>query len=160
MKKIKNQMMPSKQSLRLCYEGDAALQRVCEPVGKVTAEICDLMDQMMLFLESKPGAAAVAANQLGIFKRLIAVNFCGCRGSFADPVILSEEGSRICIEGCLSYPGRKIRTLRPQRVQIYALNDKGNAVTFFAEGELAKCFCHEIEHLDGRCFLDHAVDFY
>ncbi len=63
-----------------------------------------------------------------------------------------------CIEGCLSFPNRFVKTIRPQKVTIEALDENGKEIMVTGEDELAKCFCHELEHLDGIIFLDKAIE--
>ena len=74
-----------------------------------------------------------------------------------NPEIINQEGEQLCEEGCLSFPDRWAQTRRPNRVTVKALDENGNPVTLTGEGDLAKCFCHELDHLDGIVFLDKAV---
>ena len=62
------------------------------------------------------------------------------------------------MEGCLSFPGRFVKTIRPQRVTVRALNEYGEEIRISGENEMAKCLCHEIGHLDGEIFLDKAIE--
>nr|WP_330398579.1 peptide deformylase [Herbinix luporum] len=63
-----------------------------------------------------------------------------------------------CIEGCISFPNRLVKTIRPQKITIRALNEYGKEIFVTGEDEMAKCFCHELEHLDGEIFLDRAIE--
>ena len=63
-----------------------------------------------------------------------------------------------CIEGCLSFPDRFAKTIRPKKVTVQVLDENGRMITVVGEDEMAKCFCHELEHLDGEIFLDKAVE--
>lgn len=76
-----------------------------------------------------------------------------------NPKIVAVEGAQECVEGCLSFPGRVGKTIRPQCVTIQALDENGKAFEMVGEGELAKCFCHEIDHLNGKLFLDEVIEF-
>ena len=71
---------------------------------------------------------------------------------------LESHGLQECIEGCLSFPDRFAKTIRPYEVTIQALNEYGEEVVITGKGEMAKCFCHELEHLDGKIFLDKAIE--
>ena len=72
------------------------------------------------------------------------------------PVIVERSGEQYEIEGCLSVPGRQGYTHRPMHVKVEALNRAGEKVTLEGEGLLARAFCHEIDHLDGILYIDHA----
>ena len=76
-----------------------------------------------------------------------------------NPRILSAEGTQDCIEGCLSLPGRYGKTVRPQRVIVEALNETGEKITVHGEGDMAKCLCHEVDHLNGIVFWDQVTEF-
>ena len=76
-----------------------------------------------------------------------------------NPKIIAVDGTQECVEGCLSFPGRVGKTIRPQKVTIQALNENGDSFEMTGEGELAKCFCHEIDHLNGKLFLDEVIEF-
>lgn len=74
-----------------------------------------------------------------------------------NPEIIEEKGIQECVEGCLSIPNKYGNTLRPKKVTIKALDENGKEITLTGRGEMAKCFCHEIDHLNGillviRCF--------
>ena len=75
-----------------------------------------------------------------------------------NPQIVASEGEQLCEEGCLSFPDRWVRTRRPQKVTVEALDEHGTPISLTGEGLMAQCFCHELEHLDGIVFLDHAVE--
>nr|WP_095171394.1 MULTISPECIES: peptide deformylase [Blautia] len=101
--------------------------------------------------------AALAANQVGILKRLVVIDYLDQTLKLINPQIIGSSGVQECIEGCLSFPNRFVKTIRPQRVTIRAVNENGEEIILTGEDEMAKCFCHELEHLDGVVFLDKAV---
>lgn len=101
---------------------------------------------------------ALAANQVGILKRLVVIDYCEYVLKLVNPQIIAYSGVQECIEGCLSFPNRFVKTIRPQRVTIQSLNEYGKEVIVTGEDEMAKCFCHELEHLDGEIFLDKAIE--
>ena len=72
--------------------------------------------------------------------------------------LISQSGVQECVEGCLSFPNRFVKTIRPQKVTIQALNEYEEEIIVEGEDEMAKCFCHELEHLDGMIFLDKAIE--
>lgn len=143
----------------LRYEGDAALKKVCKEVGRVDDRIRILLDDMMETLHEFPNGAALAANQVGILKRLVVIDYEDMYLKLVNPKIIGTSGEQECLEGCLSFPKRFGKTIRPQKVTIQALDENGKEIILTGEGEMAKCFCHEIEHLDGEVFIDKVLEF-
>ncbi|MBT9779865.1 peptide deformylase [Clostridium sp. MCC353] len=143
----------------LRYEGDAALKKVCKEVGRVDDRIRILLDDMMETLHEFPNGAALAANQVGILKRLVVIDYEDMYLKLVNPKIIGTSGEQECLEGCLSFPNRFGKTIRPQKVTIQALDENGKEIILTGEGEMAKCFCHEIEHLDGEIFIDKVLEF-
>lgn len=142
------------RQLRL-YE-DESLRKRCKEVKEVNDRIWELLDDMMDTLHSVENGAALAANQVGILKRLVVVDYGEYHLKLVNPVIIEAEGEQECIEACLSFPGKFGKTIRPQKVTVKALNENGEEVVVTGENEMAKCFCHELEHLEGEVFLDKA----
>lgn len=105
-------------------------------------------------LYATPNGAGLSANQVGILKRLIVVDTGNGLLQLVNPSIIDSRGEQECVEGCLSIPGRYGKTRRPQRVVVQALDARGKPLFIPGEGELAKCLCHEIDHLDGILFTD------
>ena len=139
-------------------EGDEALRKRCKEVKTVDERVRALLDDMMDTLHATDGAAALAVNQVGILKRLVVIDYCGYVLKLGNPVIVGRDGDQECLEGCLSFPGRIAKTIRPKSVTVQALDENGEELLLTGEGEMAKCFCHELEHLDGEVFLDKAVE--
>lgn len=96
---------------------------------------------------------------MGVLRRLVVIDFDDKYLKLVNPKIIGSSGIQECIEGCLSYPGRFGKTIRPQLVTIQALDENGEEMILTGEGEMAKCFCHEIGHLDGEVFLDKIIEF-
>ena len=86
------------------------------------------------------------------------IDFNDTRLKLVNPQMISQSGVQECVEGCLSFPNRFVKTIRPQKVTIQALNEYGEEIIVDGEDEMAKCFCHELEHLDGMIFLDKAIE--
>ena len=143
----------------LRYEGDAALKKICKEVKTVDDRIRTLLDDMMDTLHAFPNGAALAANQVGIMKRLVVIDYEDQYLKLVNPKIIGTSGEQECLEGCLSFPERFGKTIRPQTVTIQALDENGKELILTGEGEMAKCFCHEIEHLDGQVFTDKVIEF-
>lgn len=137
---------------------DAALRKTCKAVVVVNDRIRRILDDMMDTLHSTKNGAALAANQVGILWRLVVIDYLGRQLKLVNPEIVEQSGTQECVEGCLSFPDRIAKTIRPQMVTVRALDENGKPVSYTVEDEMAKCFCHELDHLDGIVFLDHAVE--
>ena len=140
------------------YDGDDVLRKKCKEVTEVNDRIRMYLDDMLDTLHATENGAALATNQVGILRRLVVIDYCDMVLKLVNPVIIEKSGTQECVEACLSFPGRCAKTIRPQKVTVKALNEKGEEIIVEGEDEMAKCFCHELEHLDGENFLDHAVE--
>lgn len=140
--------------LQLRYNGDDILRKRCREVETVDDRVRRQLDDMMDTLHATDNGAALAANQVGILRRLVVMDMEGRTLWLVNPRILRSSGTQECIEGCLSLPGRYGKTVRPQKVTVAALDEWGKSLVLTGEGELAKGFCHELDHLDGICFWD------
>ena len=140
------------------YNDDKILRLKCKKVPCIDDKIRQILDDMMDTLHNTENGAALAANQVGILKRLVVIDYYDYVLKLVNPQIIECSGVQECIEGCLSFPNRFVKTIRPQKVTVQALNEDGAEVIMTVENEMAKCFCHELEHLDGEIFLDKAVE--
>lgn len=141
-------------------EGDPALTKKCRPVTVFDERLHDLIDDLKETLAHANGAG-LAAPQIGILRRVvIVVDDNDEMLELVNPEIVYEEGEQEGFEGCLSVPGRWGVVKRPKKVRVRAQDRNGN--TFEVEGEdiVARCFCHETEHLDGHLFVEHADRLY
>lgn len=143
---------------QLRYNDDEILRKKCKEVQVVDDKIRQMLDDMMDTLHQTENGAALAANQVGILKRLVVIDYCEYFLKLVNPQIVGYSGVQECIEGCLSFPNRFVKTIRPQKVTVQALNENGEEIMITGENEMAKCFCHEIGHLDGEVFLDKAIE--
>lgn len=138
--------------------GHPALARKAEPCGRVDDEIRALAADMIETLHAAPGIG-LAAPQVDVGRRVIVVDLSvGERPDdlivLVDPEILDQEGESIAEEGCLSVPGVQEKVTRPVRVRVRGLDLEGRESVWDAEDLLARVFCHEIDHLEGRLFID------
>ena len=140
------------------YDGDDVLRKKCKEVTEVNDRIRMYLDDMLDTLHATENGAALAANQVGILRRLVVLDYSDMVLKLVNPVIIEKSGTQECVEACLSFTGRCAKTIRPQKVTVKALNEKGEEIIDEGEDEMAKCFCHELEHLDGKVFLDDAVE--
>jgi peptide deformylase len=143
---------------QLRYHNDPILRKKSKEVPEIDVKIRQILDDMMDTLHHTDNGAALAANQVGVLKRLVVIDYNGYYLKLVNPKIVEYSGEQECIEGCLSFPNRFVKTIRPQKVTIQALNENGEELLITEENEMAKCFCHELEHLDGEVFLDKAIE--
>ena len=136
------------------YEGDDILRKKCKRVEEVNNNIRMLLDDMLDTLHNTKDGAAIAAPQVGIVQRLVVIDMGNGVIKLINPEIIEEKGIQECVEGCLSIPNKYGNTLRPKKVTIKALDENGKEITLTGRGEMAKCFCHEIDHLNGILFSD------
>ena len=136
------------------YEGDDILRKKCKRVEEVNDHIRMLLDDMLDTLHNTKDGAAIAAPQVGILQRLVVIDMGNGVIKLINPEIIEERGIQECVEGCLSIPNKYGNTIRPKKVTIKALNENGEEIILTGRGEMAKCFCHEIDHLDGILFID------
>ena len=142
--------------LKILKDGDTALRLKSRPVSDINNRILTLLDDMTETMRAADGVG-LASPQVGVLRRVVVIE-CepGNVLELINPVIVERKGSQHELEGCLSVPGRQGYTDRPMYVKVEALNRKGEMVTYEGEGLLARAFCHEIDHLDGILYIDHA----
>lgn len=117
-----------------------------------------ILDDMAETMYAQGNGAGLAACQVGILKRLVVIDMGDGLIKLVNPVVEEQGGLQECEEGCLSIPDRFGKTLRPQFVTVTALDENGKEIRIRGEGDLAKCLCHELDHLDGILFVDHMVE--
>jgi peptide deformylase len=135
---------------------DPVLKTPAAPVEKVDAELKKLLDNMGETMYAADGVG-LAAPQVGILKRIIVLDVSDDRSSLVkliNPVITSRSGEVPSEEGCLSIPEFRETISRSQRVAVEAQTPEGSTIKIEAEGLLAMCLQHEIDHLDGVLFID------
>ena len=141
---------------------DARLRVKCSPVKEIDGRIRSLLEAMAETMYAAPGIG-LAAPQVGISERLIVVDVGSDeelgRASklykLVNPQIVKREGSAETEEGCLSIPGVRETVKRSAAVVVKAFNQEAKEISIEAEGLLAVCLQHEIDHLDGILFIDH-----
>lgn len=138
---------------------DPILRKKSKPVVIVDDKIRRILDDMAQTMYHTPNGGGLAACQVGILKRLVVADMGEGLLKLVNPEIVEEEGEQLVIEGCLSFPGIWGKLKRPARVVVEALNEKGEKVRIEAKAGLAKCLCHEIDHLNGIVFTDKEIDY-
>ncbi len=143
--------------LKILKLGDETLRCVCRPVDKITPRIIRLLDDMVDTMHAADGVG-LAAPQVGVLRRIVVIETPD-EGliELINPKIIAYSGEQETEEGCLSIPGRWGITRRPMHVTVRAMNRKGEIVDINGSGLLAKAFCHELDHLDGKLYIDCAI---
>jgi peptide deformylase len=134
--------------------GSPVLRQRSAEVKVVDDEVRRLIDDMFETMDAARGVG-LAANQVGIARRVAVVDADGDRFAMVDPVLIETEGRAAAEEGCLSIPDIYGDVTRPERIVVEALDREGNRYRKEATGLKARAIQHEIDHLDGILFLDH-----
>ncbi|HVF38646.1 MAG TPA: peptide deformylase [Gemmatimonadaceae bacterium] len=134
--------------------GDPVLRRQTGPVSEITDDIRSLISDMFDTMYAAEGIG-LAAPQVGRSERIAVVDVEGQRHALINPEIIAEEGSARAEEGCLSIPEIYGEVDRAFRVVVRATNENGEQVDIPATELLARCMQHEIDHLDGKLFIDY-----
>ena len=144
----------------LVIEGDPLLRKTSRPVDEITPRIIKLLDDMADTMYYGGRGIGIAAPQVGVLRRVFIVDVGDEHGliEFINPEILEADGSQIDNEGCLSVPGKTCEVERPSHIKVKATDRDGNEFELEADGLLARCICHENDHLNGVLFIDKSVD--
>lgn len=138
---------------------DPILRKKCKVVDIVDDKIRLILHDMAQTMYHAPNGGGLAACQVGILKRLVVADMGEGLLKLVNPEIIEEEGEQLVIEGCLSFPGVWGKLIRPAKIVVEALNEKGEKIRIEATAGLAKCLCHEIDHLNGVLFIDKEIDY-
>ena len=143
--------------------GSEVLHRLAEPVGEIDASVQRLIDDMIDTMYAAPGIG-LAANQIGVGKRVMVIDLSvgkrpGECHAFINPEIITTEGEQREDEGCLSVPDFVETVSRPAHVRLRFLDRNGVSREMSGEGLMARAMAHEVDHLDGRVFVDHLTGF-
>ncbi len=138
--------------------GEKVLRKNAEPVSKITPELKKLAEDMLETMYAAPGIG-LAAPQVGESIRLMVVDVREGEEPqnpyiFFNPEIVEKKGSYIDEEGCLSFPGIYANVPRFEEIEVSALNENGEEFQIKADGMLARCIQHELDHLNGVLFID------
>lgn len=142
--------------LKIVKVGDDILRKKCRPVDEITPKILTLLDDMAETMRAAEGVG-LAAPQVGILRRVVVIEVEeGKLIELINPKIIAYSGEQEGQEGCLSVPGKWGTTKRPKHVTVRATNRNGEEFEINGSDLLAKAFCHEIDHLDGKLYIDIA----
>ncbi|MCW8828310.1 MAG: peptide deformylase [Gammaproteobacteria bacterium] len=143
--------------LTILHFPDERLRTVAKPVEKIDDALRSFIDDMFETMYDAPGIG-LAATQVDLHRRLIVIDISEEKNEplvLINPEILDKQGVEEMDEGCLSVPGIYEKVERADRVRIRALDRHGEPFELEAEGLLAVCIQHEIDHLDGKLFVDY-----
>ena len=140
---------------KIVLQGDECLTKVCRPVTDFNSRLHTLLDDMTdTLLDS--GGVGLAAPQVGILRRVcVVLNEDDEVIELVNPEIIFTDGEQTGLEGCLSIPGKYGVVPRPEVVRVRAQDRNGDFFEVEDSDLTARCFCHEIEHLDGHLFIEH-----
>ena len=142
---------------KIITDKDPTLRQTSRRVERVTPRIQQLLDDMLETMRAADGVG-LAAPQVGVLRRLVVIEVEEDHPIFLlNPEIIYEAGEQEGPEGCLSIPGRSGIVRRPMKVTVRATGRDGKAFEMTGEGLLARAFCHEIDHLDGKLYTDIAI---
>jgi len=144
-------------TLNILHFPDPRLREIAQPVEHVDDGVRQIIDDMFETMYAAPGIG-LAATQVNVAKRIIVIDVSEEKNQplcLINPEILSLDGIEEMEEGCLSVPGVYERVQRADRVRVSALDRDGQKVEIEADGLLAVCIQHEIDHLDGKLFVDY-----
>jgi peptide deformylase len=138
--------------------GEEVLHQPAQPVDAITPDIVQLIDDMVQTMYAAPGVG-LAATQVGVPLRIFVADLSVGRAAadlltFVNPQFVERDGMQLEEEGCLSVPGFQATVARPARVVLKGLDREGQERVVEGTGLLARCFQHEMDHLDGTLFVD------
>ena len=144
--------------LKIVKVGDDTLRKVCRPVEAITPRIITLLNDMIDTMHEADGVG-LAAPQVGVLRRVVVIETPDSGLiELINPKIIAYSGEQEGEEGCLSVPGRWGIVKRPMHVTVRAMNRKGKTVDITGSGLLARAICHELDHLDGKLYIDIAKE--
>lgn len=137
--------------------GDDILEKQCKAVPKMTLRTKILIGDMLETMYESNGVG-LAAPQVGVLKRIVVIDVGEGPIVLINPQIIESSGEQTGEEGCLSVPGKFGIVTRPDRVKVRAFDENMNEFEMEGEGLLARAFCHELDHLDGKLYVELAED--
>ncbi len=137
-------------------EGDPILNKKSRVVEKFDEKLSVLIDDMFDTMYKAEGVG-LAAVQVGVLKRVVVLDAGDGPIELVNPEIVSQEGEQKESEGCLSVPGKYGVCIRPAKVQLKAQDRNGKWHVYTGEGLKARCFCHELDHLEGILFTSKVI---
>ncbi len=146
--------------LKIVKLGDETLRKQCREVDEITPRILRLLDDMTETMRDADGVG-LAAPQVGVLRRIVVIETePGNVIELINPRIVARAGEQVGTEGCLSVPGKYGTVKRPMHVTVRALNRDGEEFDISGSELLARAFCHELDHLEGKLYVDIADEMF
>lgn len=146
--------------MKIVLFGNPVLRQSAKPVTVFHKKLHSTIDSMAYTLNLCNDGAALAANQVGILKRVIVINYENECLEMINPEIMDSDGHQTDYEGCLSYPGYFGHVTRSEHIKVKYMTRQGNEKIIERTGKLARCIQHETDHLDGILFIDRMSEQY
>lgn len=139
-------------------EGDEILRKKSREVEEIDDKILELLNDMIDTMHKYNGVG-LSAVQVGVLKRVVVIDLYDDKGvkKLINPIIVKTKGEQEVEEGCLSFPNKYAKMVRPLEVVVEALDEKGNKIKIKAKDLYAQALCHELDHLDGVLFVDNML---
>lgn len=139
-------------------EGDEILRKKSKKVEVIDEKIKELIQDMIETLHKYDGVG-LAAVQVGILKQIVIIQEVADKPIYViiNPEIISQSGVQVVEEGCLSFPNKFAKIERPEKIKIRAMDENGKEVEIIGKGLLAQAISHEIDHLNGKVFIDKII---
>ena len=138
---------------KILTDKEPSLHKVCRPVEKFDGKLHKLLDDMVETMMDAHGVG-LAAPQVGILRRIVVVNTGDEVLELVNPTLLETDGEQVGAEGCLSVPGKYGLVKRPYYAKVRAQDRNGDWYEVEGEEIIARCFCHELDHLDGIVYTE------
>ncbi len=151
---MKADFVPEASGLVIRVFPDPVLRQPSEKVAVFDGELVYFVEKLFRAMREYDGVG-LAAPQVGVSKRIAVIEYSGKLYTLINPRILESEGEQVGEEGCLSFPGFYASVKRPAHVKLETQDVHGNVQVYSVSEFLARAFCHEMDHLDGKLFIDH-----
>ena len=138
---------------KILTDKEPSLHKVCRPVEKFDSKLHKLLDDMVETMKDAHGVG-LAAPQIGILRRVVVVDTGDEVLELVNPTLLETDGEQVGAEGCLSVPGKYGLVKRPYYAKVRAQDRNGDWYEVEGEEIIARCFCHELDHLDGIVYTE------
>ncbi len=143
---------------KIVTKENPVLHSKCKPVERFDKKLWELLDDMAETLHEAQGVG-LAAPQVGILRRVVVIESSQGLIELINPVIVKKSGKQRDVEGCLSCPDQWGYVTRPNKCTVKAQNRNGEFFTLSLEGLDCRCACHEVDHLEGKLFLELVDEF-
>ena len=138
-------------------DDDPILRKTAKEITEINDRIKELADDMLETMYDAEGVG-LAGPQIGVLRRICVIDVGEGPVVMINPRITKQEGENIDFEGCLSFPEKAGKVARPEKCEVEFTDLEGDLCTAVGEGLMARAICHELDHLDGVCFVDKVIE--